>query len=76
MKRISGISKNALVRANYSNFEKDIYETTEYLEKFFSNIILNSNYELKNRYLHIDYSQSAKMALWNGTLDEEKILSY
>ncbi len=66
--------RNALVRANYSNFEKDIYETTEYLEKFFSNIILNSNYELKNRYLHIDYSQSAKMALWSGTLNEEKIL--
>ena len=66
--------RNALVRANYSNFDKNIYETTEFLEKFFSNIILGSDYELKNRYLHVDYSQSAKMALWNGTLDEKNIL--
>ena len=66
--------RNALVRANYSNFEKNIYETTEFLEKFFSNIILGSRYELKNRYLHVDYSQSAKMALWNGTLDENRVL--
>lgn len=67
--------RNALVRANYSNFDKDIYETTEFLEKFFSNIILGSRYELKNRYLHVDYSQGAKMALWNGTLDEKRVMS-
>jgi len=67
--------RNALVRANYNNFEKDIYETTEFLEMFFSNIIIKSNYELKNRYLHVDYAQSAKMALWSGTLEEENVLT-
>ena len=28
---------------------------TEYLEKFFRNILLDENNELKNRYTHIDY---------------------
>ena len=27
----------------------------KYLEKFFYNLLTDSNYELKNRYLHIDY---------------------
>lgn len=67
--------RNALVRANYNNFEKNIYETSEYLEMFFSNIILGSEYELKNRYLHVDYDQSAKMELWNGNLKEKELIT-
>lgn len=45
--------RNALVRANYTNIEKGIYETTEYLELFLRNLILKENNDLKNRYLHI-----------------------
>lgn len=45
--------KNALVRANYTNIEKGIYETTEYLELFLKNLLLKENNELKNRFLHI-----------------------
>ena len=30
---------------------------------------------VRNKNLHIDYSQSAKMALWDGTLDEKRVLS-
>ena len=67
--------RNALVRANYNNFDKGIYETTEYLERFFSNIILKTDYELKNRNLHVDYSQSVKLAHWSGTLEEKKVLA-
>lgn len=48
--------RNALVRANYNNFRKGIHATTEYLEKFFSNLLLGTDFELKNRQLHIDYS--------------------
>ncbi len=47
--------RNALVRANYTNMQKGIYMNTEYLEKFFRNILLDENNELKNRYTHIDY---------------------
>lgn len=33
---------------------------TEYLEKFFRNILLGENNELKNRYTHIDYDEYIK----------------
>lgn len=49
--------RNALVRANYDNFPKGIFKSFDYLEIFFRNVILNENNELKNRYIHIDYSR-------------------
>ena len=33
--------RNALVRANYTNLQNDIHETTEYLEAFLRNLLLN-----------------------------------
>ena len=45
---------NALVRANYNDLTKGVYATTEFLEKFFRNLILNEQNELKNRNLQID----------------------
>ena len=45
--------KNALVRANYTNLQKGIHETTEYLEVFLRNLLLNEKNELLNRNLHI-----------------------
>ncbi len=54
--------RNALVRANYTNLQKNIHETTEYLEVFLRNLLLNENNELHNRNLHI-----------SGTLTDEKI---
>lgn len=33
--------RNALVRANYTNLQKGIFETTEYLEAFLRNLLLN-----------------------------------
>lgn len=47
--------RNALVRANYTNLQNGIHATTRFLEMFFSNLILETNYELKNRYIHVDY---------------------
>ena len=55
--------RNALVRANYTNVEKGIYETTKYIELFLRNLLFKENYELKNRYLHIG---------WNGKEDIEQ----
>ncbi len=45
--------RNALVRANYTNLQKGIHETTEYLEVFLRNMLLNEKNELHNRNLHI-----------------------
>ncbi len=49
--------RNALVRANYTNMTKGIYMNTEYLEKFFRNLLLGESNELKNRYVHIRYNE-------------------
>lgn len=49
--------RNALVRANYNNFSEGINATTEYLELFFENLLLNKAHELKNRYLHVEYTK-------------------
>lgn len=67
--------RNALVRANYTNLQKEIYETTEYLEKFLRNLLLNEKNELHNRNLHISgflnekvYSEASKV-----NIDAEKV---
>ncbi len=61
--------RNALVRANYTNVEKNIYETTKYLELFLKNLIYNENNELKNRYLHIRFEE--KVDIEDGKVDIE-----
>ena len=54
--------RNTLVRANYTNLQKGIRETTEYLEVFLRNLLLNEKNELHNQNLHI-----------SGNLNEEKV---
>ncbi len=46
--------RNALVRANYRNVQKDIDYTPIYLVRFFRNLLLGEKWDLKNRYLHIN----------------------
>lgn len=70
--------RNSLVRANYKNFEKNVFEDISYLEKFFYNLLTDSNFELKNRYTHIDYKQSDSSDIdrsRNYTLEEQAILN-
>ena len=45
--------KNAMVRANYNNYKKGVFATTEYLELFLRNLLLEETNPLKNRDLHI-----------------------
>lgn len=45
--------RNSLVRANYNDLKNGIHETTEYLEVFLRNLLLNENHPLHNRTLHI-----------------------
>ena len=46
--------RNALVRANYSNYQKNIVPDISFLEKFFRNLLMGENNELKNRYMVIN----------------------
>ena len=45
--------RNALVRANYNDLKNGIHETTEFLELFLRNLLLNEDHPLHNRSLHI-----------------------
>ena len=46
--------RNALVRANYRNYKNNVEPDFEPLEKFFRNLLLGENNELKNRSLVIN----------------------
>lgn len=74
--------RNALVRANYTNLQKGIHETTEYLEVFLRNLLLNEKNELHNRDMHISGSlntkkvdiESGKVDIQNKKVDIESTL--
>lgn len=73
--------RNALVRANYRNYEQHISATTVYLERFFENLIFQRTNELKNRFCHILWqetppAQSANPKCRNCTLEEAAVLEY
>ena len=72
--------RNALVRANYNDFNEGITATDKYLIAFLENLILGAKNELRNRYMHVDYvePQSAtedNSKCKNCTLDEAAILN-
>lgn len=52
--------RNALVRANYTNVPEGIYPTLVYLERFFANLLLGENNELKSRYLLVGLHEEPK----------------
>ena len=63
--------RNALVRANYNDWKKGVHATTKFLEQFFSNLLMGTNYELKNRYMYLDYKdmvQTANKEKLNGKI--------
>lgn len=75
--------RNALVRANYTNLQKGIHETTKYLEVFLRNLLLNEKNELHNRDLHISGLLNAekvdieeqKVDIQSKKVDIERVLS-
>ena len=50
--------RNALVRANYNDLKNNIHQTTEYLELFLRNLLLDEKHPLQNRTMHISTSFS------------------
>ena len=63
--------RNALVRANYTNLQKNIHETTEYLELFLRNLLLDEKNELRNRTMHISGYFSEKVDIETEKVDIE-----
>ena len=49
--------RNALVRANYKNYEKNVYDTKEFLWGFFENLLLDENNILKNREMLVKFTE-------------------
>lgn len=47
--------RNALVRANYTNISKGIFEDRSYLVLFLRNLLLGENNKLENKSLHVHY---------------------
>lgn len=56
--------RNALVRANYNNMAKGVYETTEYLERFLRNLLLGEDNILSNREMHICYKEEEEKQIY------------
>ena len=48
--------RNALVRANYRNIHKNVYEDKSFLVRFLRNLLLDESNDLRNRDLHISKS--------------------
>ncbi len=75
--------RNALVRANYNDWQNGIHATTEFLELFFENLLLNAGHELKNRYMHVDFQKERAIQSANAisskcnncTLEEFSIIN-
>ena len=70
--------RNALVRANYLNRERNIQPTLSFLQQFLGNLVLGEQNELKNRYLHISYAEEPKCknCTLDCTLEEKALLTY
>lgn len=49
----SGLKERENVRANYNDLKNGVHETTEFLELFLRNLLLNESNPLHNRTLHI-----------------------
>lgn len=67
--------RNSLVRANYNDLKNGIYETTEFLELFLRNLLLNEHHPLHNRTLHINntFKKAEKPDIETAKPDIEKI---
>ena len=67
--------RNALVRANYNDLKNGVHETTEYLEMFLRNLLLDEKNELHNRSMHIS-GVFEEVDIENTTEKEEQAQSF
>lgn len=60
--------RNALVRANYKNYSKNIYASNEFLNRFIENLLFGANHILNNREIHIQFNDTVKSV--NDTVND------
>ncbi len=67
--------RNSLVRANYNDLKNGIHETTEFLELFLRNLLLDENHPLHNRTLRISgtWKEAEKPDIEGLKADIEKL---
>lgn len=67
--------RNSLVRANYNDLKNGIHQTTEYLELFLKNLLLDEKNELHNRAMHISgqFEQKEKVDIDEIKVDIDEI---
>ncbi|MCL2143208.1 MAG: Fic family protein [Methanomassiliicoccaceae archaeon] len=76
--------RNALVRANHTDLKKGVAATDEYLERFFGNMLLGENNELKNRDMNVSLAdggertkeRTAGISTEGLTADERNVLEF
>jgi len=66
--RHSWYFRNALVRANYSDYKNNVFATQDYLNRFFENLLLGENNALKNRDMRIAMAGDEDIGTANGTV--------
>lgn len=66
--------RNALVRANYNDLKAGVHETTEFLELFLRNLLLNENNPLHNRSMHISgiFNDFQKQGIKEQDVDRQR----
>ena len=53
--------RNALVRANYQNIQKGIKRESVYLERFFRNLLMGENNELRDRFMVVNIPENVEI---------------
>ena len=69
--------RNALVRANYADYAREVSRDWNYLEIFFRNLLLGEKNEMKSRYLLIGLTDEDKRKiceLTEGTRGQKKVV--
>ena len=59
--------RNALVRANYQNIQKGIKRESVYLERFFRNLLIGENNELRNRFMVVNVPEDMAISTPTST---------
>ena len=65
--------RNALVRANYNDLKNGVHKTTEYLELFLRNLLLDEKNELHNRTMHISGMFEKEVDIESVKVDIESV---
>lgn len=77
--------RNALVRANYTNYSNGVNSTSVYLERFFENLLFGTHHELRNRDMRIskvgvksatDETPKCQNGPLDVTLEERAVLEF